>query len=208
MNRKAVYRVQPGREEFFGLLACVVFFLSGIVVGTFSANSLDEAGTLALGASMAGHIDQILVGGHHTPGFWSTLWVTGRVHLLVLFLGFSLLGVPGLPVVAGVRGFYLSFSIAAFIRVFGAGGWPLAFALFGVGALITIPCFFLLASQAFRASAHLGKSVLGLGRAQVQALYGRDYVLRTGVCAVGILAAVLLELYLTPALVVWASSFL
>ena len=177
-------------------------------MGTLSARSLDEAGTLALQLSMASYIDQITDGTFPVPGFWSTLWATGRSHLLVVFLGFSLFGVFCLPVAAGVRGFYLSFSIAAFIRAFGAGGWPVAFSLFGVGALITIPCFFILASQAFAASANLGKAALGGGRLQIGTLYGRDYLLRTGGCTVGILAAVLLELYLTPALVAWTSSFL
>jgi len=208
MNRRAAYKARPVREEFFGLLICVIFFLSGIVVGTFSANALDEAGTLALQNSMAGYIDQIAEGMYIVLSFWGTLWITGRVHLLVLFLGFSLLGALCLPVVAGVRGIYLSFSVAAFIRAFGAGSWPLAFALFGAGALLTVPCFFLLASQAFSASAHLGRSVIGAGQIRVGALYGRGYVMRIGLCTVGVLAAVLLELYVTPALVVWTSSFL
>jgi len=208
MNRKAVYKVTLAREEFFGLLVCVIFFLSGGIVGTFSARSLDEVGTLALQISMTGYIGQITEGVFVAPGFWSTLWVSGRDHLLVLFLGFSLLGVLCLPIVAGIRGFYLSFSIAALIRAFGIEGWPLAFALFGMGALITVPCFFLLASQAFLASANLGKSTLGMGRVQVGVLYGRGYCIRAGLCALGVLFAALLELYVTPALVVWTNSFL
>ena len=208
MNRKPAYKARPDREEFFGLMTCAVFFLSGIAVGTFSASSLDEAGVLALQNSMVEHIDQIIAGTHIPLDFWGTLWVTGRVHLLVLFLGFSLLGVLCLPVVAGARGFYLSFSIAAFIRVFGTGGWPLAFALFGAGALITVPCFFLLASQAFSASVRLGKSAVGMGQIRAGALYGQVYLVRAGVCAGGILGAVFLELYVTPLLVIWASSFL
>ena len=208
MNRKAAYRARPPREEFFGLLVCAIFFLSGIVVGTFSAGSLDQTGTLAFRDSMAGYIDQIAAGTYTAPGFWATLWATGRVYLLVLFLGFSLLGPLCLPVVAGVRGFYLSFSIAVFIRAFGAGGWPLAFALFGVGALITVPCFFFLAAQAFRVSTHLGKSALGLEKVHIGTLYGREYMVRAGLCAIGILAAVLLELHVTPIFVAWTSSFL
>ena len=208
MNRKAVYTIAPAREEMFGLLVCVIFFLSGALIGTFSARSLDEAGTLALRASMTVYLDQIMAGTYITPGFWGTLWVTGRVHLLVLFLGFSLLGAFCMPVVSGVRGFYLSFSIAAFIRAFGTGGWPMAFSLFGVGALITVPCFFILASGAFSTSVRLGKSAIGAGGLQAGALFGPGYWRRAGLCAAALLFAVLLELYLTPALVGWTSSFL
>ena len=208
MKRRVAYDVAPLGEEFFALLVCAIFFLAGIVVGTFSARSLDEVGTLALRASMSVYIDQIIAGTAGSPSFWFVLWANGRTPLLVLFLGFSLLGAPVLPVVAGVRGFYLSFSIAAFIRAFGIGGWPLAFALFGVGALITVPCFFLLASQAFRASTHLGRGALTAGKIQVGMLYGRAYWTRTGLCAVLIVVAVLVELYVAPILVVVASSFL
>ncbi|MCL2568383.1 MAG: stage II sporulation protein M [Oscillospiraceae bacterium] len=208
MKRRVLYDVAPVKEEFFGLLVCAIFFLSGIVVGTFSAASLDEAASAALRASMSGHIDQIIAGTATEPGFWSTLWATGRVPLLILFLGFSLFGTPILPMVAGVRGFYLSFSIAVFIRAFGIAGWPLAFVLFGVGALITVPCFFLLASQAFRSSLGLGKAVLGAGKVHLGILCGPGYFGRCGLCAVLILVAVFVELYVTPALVVFASSFL
>jgi len=155
---------------------------------------------------MSGYIAQILDGTHVVPGILSTLWMTGRVHLLVLFLGFSLLGTLCLPVVAGVRGFYLSFSIAAFIRAFGLGGWPVAFVLFGAGALITVPCFFLLATQAFATSANLGRSLLGGGKLSVRTLYSRAYVMRTAFCVVGLLSAVLVELYLTPVFVRWMGS--
>ncbi|MCL2587916.1 MAG: hypothetical protein FWD84_00730 [Oscillospiraceae bacterium] len=206
--RKAAYRIAPASEEFFGLLVCVIFFLSGVVVGTFSARTLSEAGTLALQTSMIGYIDQITMGTYVAPGFLQTLWVTGRVHLLVLFLGFSLLGAFCLPIVAGVRGFYLSFSIAAFIRAFGTGGWLLAFSLFGVVALITVPCFFLLVSQAFSSSANLGKSAIGTGKIQVRELYGRSFRVRTALCTLGMIAAVLVEIYLVPMLVVWTSSFI
>jgi len=157
---------------------------------------------------MLGHIAQIRAGTVESPGFLSVFWIAGRDHLLVLFLGFSLLGVFCLPILSAVRGFYLSFSIAVFVRAFGTGGLPVALSLFGVSAVITVPCFFILVSQAFTATSELGRGVLGMGKPHIGTLYGRGYVLRTALCFLGILAAVLLELYVTPALVAWTSSFL
>ncbi|MCL2367661.1 MAG: stage II sporulation protein M [Oscillospiraceae bacterium] len=208
MGRTLAYKGGSPGAEFTGLAICVIFFVCGIVVGTFSARALDEAGTEALRLSMAGHIGQMIDGSHRVPGFLETIWATGRMHLLVLFLGFSLLGALCLPVVAGVRGFTLSFSIAAFIRAFGTSGWPVAMALFGAAALLTIPGFFLLASQAFAVSARLGGALLGAGKLQARTLYDRAYLLRAALAGFLLLAAVVLELFLTPILVVWTSSFL
>jgi len=208
MMKKRAYRKGSEGDEFLGLMICGIFFICGIVIGSFSARALDDTGTQALYESISVYIGQIADGSYISPGFLSVLWSTGRYHLLLLFLGFSLLGTLCLPLVSGMRGFYLSFSIAAFLRAFGTEGWPVAFSLFGVGALITIPCFFLLASQSFGSSLRLGKSALGSGKAQLGTLYHRGYLLRTAICIVGILAAVLIELYVTPILVAWTSSLL
>jgi len=192
----------------FGLVTCAVFFACGIIAGTFSARRLDATGTHALYESMMGYMEQIRAGTYASPGFLPVLWTAGRDHLIVLFLGFSLLGVLCLPILSSVRGFYLSFSIAALIRAFGMGGVPVALSLFGVGALFTLPAFFTLTTQAFSASTQMGRAAFGLGTVQIGALYGRRYLVRLILCFLGVLAAVLIELYVTPALVSWTSSLL
>ena len=207
MKRKSAFQAETG-EDAFGLILCVIFFLGGVFIGTFTARALDDAGTWALYHSISGYIYQIADGTYVPPNFFSVLWSTGRYHFLVLFLGFSLLGVLCLPVVSGLQGFYLSFSIAAFIRAFGMEGWPMAFSLFGLGALITVPSFLLLASQAFSSSLQLGKAGLGAGKLYFGSLYSKGYFMRALLCLAGILAAVLLELYLTPSLVTWVESIL
>ena len=208
MNRRPVHRGKSESDGFFGLMVCTIFFACGIIMGTFSARALDEKETWTLYQTLSGYIFQIADGTYVSPGFLSVLWSLGQYHLLALFLGFSLLGVLCLPILSGIRGFYLSFSIAAFIRAFGPEGWPVAFSLFGVGALITVPCFFLLVSQAFTASAQLGRGTLGGSGVFLGTLFHRGYILRAAICFLGILAAVLIEIYVTPILVSWTSSFL
>jgi len=208
MKRKLISQGNSDRGGSFGLIICAVFFACGVIAGTSSARRLDAMGTYALYESMMGYMEQIRAGTYVSPGFLSVLWTVGRDHLIVLFLGFSLLGALCLPILSGVRGFYLSFSIAAFIRAFGFGGVPVALSLFGVGALLTLPVFFILTAQAFSASSQMGKAALGMGTLQLGVLYGRGYLLRLIGCFLGILAAVLIEIYFTPALVSWTSSFL
>ena len=208
MKRKMTYGASFDQHGVLGLLICAVCFACGIAAGTLSAQRLDGAGAYALRESMLSYMEQIRAGTYLSPGFLSVLWTTGRDHLIVVFLGFSLLGAFCLPILSGVRGFYLSFPVAAFIRVFGAEGLPVALSLFGVGALFTLPTFLVLATQAFSASAEMGRATLGGGVLQAELLYGRPYLQRLAICFLGILAAVLTELYLTPTLVSWTSSFL
>ncbi|MCL2827579.1 MAG: stage II sporulation protein M [Oscillospiraceae bacterium] len=208
MNRKLLIHTGTVDREFWGLALCLIFFACGILIGTISVGNLDTAEILALQSSMSRYIAQIADGTYSSPTFFSVFWSLGKYHLLVVFLGFSLLGILGLPVISGIRGFYLSFSISAFIQAFGVEGWPVAFSLFGTSALIAIPCFFLLASQSFSASATLGKALIGSDKLRAGTLYGSHYLVRTTLCFIGILAAVLIELYVTPALVSWTSVVL
>jgi len=208
MNRKLLIRAGAADREFFGLALCLIFFACGILIGTISAGHLDAAEIIALQNSVSGYIAQIADGTYVPPTFWSVLWSLGKYPLLIVFLGFSLLGPFALPVLSGVRGFYLSFSVSAFTQAFGVEGWPVAFSLFGISALITIPCFFLLASQAFAASANLGRVLVGSDKIQAGTLYGSHYLMRGILCFLGILAAVFIELYVTPALVSWTSQVL
>jgi len=209
MRKKITYRVGSDYQRgFLGLLVCGVFFASGIILGTVSARRLDAASTQVLYESMMGYMEQIRGGTYVSPGFLSVLWTAGRDHLIVLFLGFSILGPLCLPILSGVRGFYLSFPIAAFIRAFGTGGVPVALSLFGVGALFTLPIFFVLTTQAFSVSAEMGRMVLSGGSLQAETFYGRQFLRKLILCSLGILAAVFVEIYLTPVLVSWTSSLL
>ena len=196
------------RNGFISGITCLIFFACGVVVGIFSARTLEEAGASALNQSVLASIEHLVTGARTGTGFLATAWAMGYLHLLVLFLGFSLLGVLIIPILAGVRGFYLSFSIAAFIRAFGFSGWPLAFSFFGLTALITIPCFFILASQGMSSSLALGRSLFGMEKAHFTALYGRAFLLRTVICTLALFLAVALERYISPMLVLWTRSFL
>ena len=67
------------------------------------------------------------------PALAGQLWSVLRWPLFALLLGFTALGVLGLPLLFAVRGFLLAYSIAAFVRAFGSAGCLLAFLVFGVG---------------------------------------------------------------------------
>ena len=122
-----------------------------------------------------------------------------KYHLLAMFFGFSVLGIICLPVLSALRGFFLCFSISAMIRLFGSNGIALALSVFGIGTLLTIPCYFILAVQAFSASLNLFKAVRATGGGRVPPVpYGRGYFLLWGVCFLILAVAFLAGVFITP----------
>ena len=86
------------------------------------------------------------------PSLWSSIWDMTRWPLAAFLLGSTALGVVGIPVLLGVRGFLLAFSAASFARMFGLSGVAASFAAFGVTALVAVPVLFVVSDDAFHQS--------------------------------------------------------
>ena len=84
-----------------------------------------------------------------------------RFPLAALLMGFTALGVIGLPVLFAVRGFLFSFSVACFCRLFGGAGLIPALFLFGLPALLWAPALFVLGAQGMLGAYGLLRRVTG-----------------------------------------------
>ena len=126
------------------------------------------------------------------------LWGQVKYPLAALLLGLTALGAAGFPVLFGVRGFFFSFPVACFCRVFGQRGLFPAFVLFGLPALLWVPALFLMGVSGFLSAQQLLRRYLGEGRGGVP-LSGA-YWCRAGLCVGLALAAALLEYWVVPVL--------
>lgn len=131
-------------------------------------------------------------------GLWSLLWEQLKYLLAVLVLGLTALGLAGLPVLFGVRGFFFSFSTACFCRVFGNRGLLPAFFLFGLPALLWVPALFISGVPGFLSARQMLRRTSGDGRGGLT-LNGAWWC-RSGLCAGLALAAGLLEYWVIPVL--------
>lgn len=133
------------------------------------------------------------------PGLWTVLWEHGKILLAALLLGLTALGVLGLPLLFGVRGFFFTFSVACFCRVFGTGGALPSFVLFALPALLWAPALFLAGTQSLRSSRQLlGRA---LGEERTSPVFGKpSYWCTAGLCAGLTLAGCLLECWVVPVL--------
>ena len=172
------------------LLICGAFFLCGSVAGAYASGHITD------GSALSGYLAEYLLRlceGRGNASLLAVLLGSVKYHVLAVLFGFSALGVVTVPCLAGLRGFFLSFSVAAVTRVYGASGIPVALALFGFSALFSLPCFFLLAVQSFRAAARLGEFVLHEHPRPGAQIYGKRFFGTCVVCFVIVLISALVN---------------
>ncbi len=136
---------------------CAVCFALGVVSGT--ALSSGFAGGDAADRFFSGYVESLRSGAVRerlTPLFLGLCWY----HILTFLLGFTMLGVPGIPLISAVRGFTLSFTLATLVRLYDAGGAAAGLVLIGLPALVSVPVFFPLAVDAMCASWELVRTGL------------------------------------------------
>lgn len=176
-----------GLTQLVVLSAC---FAAGIVCGfLFSCWGRDDAELLEY---LSEYLRAIGRGGGMEPSLWLSVWDLARWPAAAFLLGSTALGVLGLPVLLGARGFLLAFASATFVRLFGLPGLAVSMAAFGVTALVAVPVLFVTAADAFRQS--LGR----LAGERTPAWSGRAQALAP--CAGMLVLAVALQQTLMPAL--------
>lgn len=206
--RRSITKVwsMPSDGIMPALAVTSAFFFLGGVLGCILAARVGGGGS----DSLAIYLKQfVTAAGGQTisqPPLLPLIWETLRWPLLIFLLGFTTLGLLGIPIVLLIRGFLLAFSIASFVRMFGSSGGLLAFLIFGVSGCVALPVLFVLAVQGILASRYLATRFLGEGRRNSP--YGKRYFLRCGICAGALCVCVFLEFVVVPALVAGGTNLL
>lgn len=188
----------PLAGETPALAVLSISFFLGSISGCLLAASVDGGGGESLTTYLAGFLTLAREDGVVSPSLLPLLWEVLRWPLLAIVLGFTALGVVGLPVLFSVRGFLLSFAAASFSRMFGGPGSLIAAVVFGVPCLFSIPALFILGVQGFVISRSLAGRALGDGGRSTPV--GTAYLLRYGLCAGALFVCILLEYLAVPAL--------
>lgn len=129
-------RKGESRNQHAALLLVSAAFLLGGFLGSAAAGKLSTA--LYIQSFLEAAKEGML-----TASFWREVWSVFRWPLAVLFLRFLPLSGFSIPIVICLRGFILSYSIAAFAE---AGFWQ-AVLLFGPTCVLTLPVLFILGTN-------------------------------------------------------------
>lgn len=206
MTRKVAVLCSDASSEATSFVISAVFFACGAIAGTISAGyAADSIGQL-LGSYFSEYVAAIENGQIAEPRFWDVFWSVFKPNLVAVFLGFSVFGFLLLPILSAVKGFMLSFAVACMLQILGKDCWLLAFAVYGIEALMSIPCFFILTVRASFVSKRIVRAVLSGGGMTVHSLVGRGYLRVHMVCVLILLTAVVIEVLFVPKFVEFAVS--
>ena len=196
MGRRKKWKVDLLSGQAAARLLLGSLFLAGSVFGCVAAGFIDDAN-----GSLFESVDSYMALFSQTElavPFWRVLWETARVPMLILLLGFTALGVLGIPLLFAVRGFLLCYAISAFYRMLGVSGLLPAVCLFGISALVWLPVLFQLGVQGLLGAYGLLRRVMGDGRYPLR--YDGAYLIRCGLCAAAICLCAGIECLVVPAL--------
>lgn len=183
-------------ERRSSLAVLAVSFLIGGGGGCLFAALSGGEGIDELCAYLTGYME--LAAENQLPrGLWTVLWGQLKYPLAAAVLGLTALGAVGLPILFGLRGFFLSFPTACFLRVFGGRGLLPAFALFALPALLWAPALFLLGASGFCSARRLLSRALSEGGGGLPAPVNWY---QAGACLCLSMAAGLLEFWVVPVL--------
>lgn len=205
--RKAVagFWWSPASEGVSALVVTAAFFALGSALGGFVSAWALESGNEVISAYLTQFLSEAQRDGLLYPDLFQFLWLSLRWPFAAFVLGFSALGLLGLPFLSGVRGFLFSFSVGVFCRALGRRGLGAAFLLLGISGLVSIPVFLLVATQSFLAA----KSLASRGQGKREFPYDRAYILRCIFSALFLIVSLILEWYFVPMLLSgWAEALL
>jgi len=187
-----------------GLMICGILFMCGCVAGTVTAGLVND-GT-RLNEFFSSFMSFFLTGNASRQNLMSAVLDAFKYCLVAVALGFSIVGVFLIPLLSAVRGFFLCFSVAMVVRVLGENGVALALAIFGIGTMITIPCFFILSVDAFYASAYIFRLTTQRTQKFTAVPFNSRYFIRCGICLLVLMLSALIDVYMTPYLISLAAA--
>lgn len=195
-----VLRISPGHQQF-DLCCLAIAFLLGMALGL---QIMIRVGTETqfLGDYLQRYLSQVQFSQLNQPSVWLVTWTLLRWSILTFLMGFTLLGVLGIPILFFLRGGLLVLAVSAFVQIYGSVGALLAFASFGLTALLELPVLFLLGVRGLSSARRLWEKGTGLYPP------GKGEVLMFGLCFGTLAGCVLLEYIVVPPLIQGISQLL
>ena len=196
MGRRKKWKMDLLSGQTAALILLGTFFFAGSVIGCVATGLLrDPSGTLL--DYIRGYLELLAQDGVAVR-FLSVFWEISKFSVIAVLLGFTALGVAGLPLLFAVRGFLLCYAVAVFYRILGLDGLLPGFFLFGLSAFIWMPVLFQLGVRGMLSSYGFLRRATGDVRYPLRGNGG--FLICCGICAAALCVCAMVEYFVVPAL--------
>ena len=188
--------------DCYVLVLSLCFLLGGLIGCLFGRSVSDGAALDSYLRQYTGSMSEHMVSLRFLPMLFDTL----RIPVLVFLLSLSFVGFVGIPCIFAVRGFCLCLCVSCFVDTFGLGGTFMAFVLFGLSALVSIPALFLLGVHGLRRCRAMSRSSFRNSRGAL--LPEGAFMTASGISFVLVFLSSLIEFWIIPLLLPVAERLL
>ncbi len=194
---QVIRTMQPAPVTMSMMALAFCFFLGGLF-GHLYAKNCDMTAQTAFHQYLSDYCIWFEQAGGSVPlGRCILLYCSGVC--AVFLLGFSSLGIIGIPIFSIGFGFISLYTVSCFVQSFGREGAVLAAALTATRLLFTLPCFLMMSSEALLLSLRLAVLAVGKGKRLAPTNGGR-YLILFLLCLICLCIGVCIERIITPIL--------
>lgn len=178
----------------------LLFFLIGIVLGSYTIYYMSDIGKVEMG----GYFNNFLSFIKSTQVDYMSILINSikailPISIIIIVLGFTLIGFPFVLILNLIKGYILGFTLALIITVLGAGGASVVFTSLVLQNIIFVPIIILISILSMKSSIIKLKN-LKRDSSQLD-ISGRDYIMIQAILLSFLSVGIIIETYISPYLV-------
>lgn len=188
--------IDCGKADFPALIIFCAMFIAGSIIGVIAAGYITSYSYSGDALALLG-----FASGDGGSGVFLRFLSDSKYHIISFLLGFTLFGTVVVPIVFGIRGFFLAFCVSTAARCLG-GSFPLAVLLaYLPAALISLPCLFVISLRSFDASRQLNGSIFLRRSSLAPKVYDKSYFTVCMLCILIMLLLSIFDLHILPRII-------
>lgn len=175
----------------------LLFFLIGIVLGSYTIYYMSDIGKVELGGYFSNFIGFLKTANvDYTAILIQSIKSIIPMVLITIVLGYTLIGFPFILLINLFKGYVLGFTLSLVITVLGTSGIGVAFATLIMQNIIFIPVFMLISILSMKSS------IIKLASIRKEKnrnnIDSREYLMIQGILTCIIIAGIIIETYISP----------
>jgi stage II sporulation protein M len=175
----------------------LLFFLIGIVLGSYTIYYMSDMGKVEIGGYFNNFLEFIQTTEiEYTSILLNSIKGIIPITMIIILLGYTLIGFPFVLLINLFKGYILGFTLALVITVLGTSGFTVILATLIIQNLIFVPIIIMISILSMRASVIKFKS-LRKDSARNE-FNNKDYMTIQGILTGFIMLGIIIETYISP----------